>query len=156
MLDYYKQDEKERLEKNKKRNDSRKQNAERVRLGQDIKAKRALSKKPKVAPVRAMDKNTRKMEKMLKKMSIGQESSKKKKINMQDSSDESSDDEVNVQDVGMQIDQIGGPSKTIQKKKKVLSRSYYQSLKKDLRRKIKDGNVPNIDKLDKLLAQMQD
>ena len=116
MLDFYKKDEKERLENNKRKCETRKQNKEKVKLADDLKAKRQKSKKPKVKPVNANEKNARKMEKMLKKMTLAQESAKKKKIQLHDSSDsDSGSDNDQIEDIAMDIDQIGTASKKISK-----------------------------------------
>ena len=87
-------------------------------------------------------KNTKKMEKMLKKMNLDRRIKKGGK----DSSDsDSSENEEAAMDIDMTA------TKQIQKKKP-LPRSYYQALKKSIRRKIKDGNLPDIAKLDAMLA----
>ena len=70
MVQHYQHDEKERLAKNKKKNDARLKNK-----GVYVEPEKKSTKKAKVAPVVAnpklkMDKETRKMEKMLKKMKV--------------------------------------------------------------------------------------
>ena len=70
-IDYAKNDEAERIAKNKKRNDARKRTVEMRERGLDpLKEKKNAAKKAKVAPVVASDIAARKMQKMMKKMSI--------------------------------------------------------------------------------------
>ena len=109
-------------------------------------------KKEKVKPVIAhperLDKNTRKMAKMMNKMNLNQSGVKAKLAKQSDgSSDDSGSESDDQQMEGVQVP----VTKTIQKRKKPLSRSYYQALKKNLRRQIKDGIMPDIGKLDKML-----
>ena len=121
-----------------------------IRPPMDLEKVRAMSKKPKVAPVRAtMEKNTRKMQKMLDGMTIDQKTSKKGMADYSDSEDEEKND--------MEIDQLAPvpimkSTKSIFKKKP-LNRQYYNSLKKTLRRKAKCGGMPAISDLDQ---QIQD
>ena len=63
---------------------------------------------------------------------------------------DSSDSESSADDNAMEVDMTA--TRQIQKKKP-LSRSYYQSLKKTLRRKIKDGIMPDMAQLDAMLAE---
>jgi hypothetical protein len=53
----------------------------------------------------------------------------------------------------MDVDQVK-VTKTI-KKKKPLPRTYYQAMKKTLRRQAKNGFTPNIAQLDAMLAEME-
>jgi hypothetical protein len=109
------QDEKKRLDKHKKRNESRLTNTaiREGRLPDPMKEKKNASKKPKVAPVVALDKNTRKMEKMLNKMNLD------KSAPEGDSSDY--EDVKSQEDMDVDAQTI---TKTI-KKKKPLPRTYY-------------------------------
>ena len=110
-------------------------------------AEKKRLKKAKVSPVVAkMDKNTRKMAKMMKKMTLAKKS---KRV-----ADSSSSDEEDSQHGDMEVDTQPAVTKLIHKKKP-LPRSYYQALKKNLRRKVKSGMMPDIAKLDKLLAGSQ-
>ena len=105
-----------------------------------------------VPPVVARDKNAKKMERMMKKMALGEgKSARMKKLGV-DSSDDSSDD--NEQDERMAEDApMQGVTKSITKGPKHLPRSYYQGLKKTLRRKLKCGILPDVQKLDQMLAE---
>ena len=121
QVEHLKQDEKKRLDKNKKRNESRLKNSAAVNYVDPLKAKKTASKKPKVAPVVAMDKNTRKMQKLMKSMDIAGTAKPE---------GDSSDYEDVEEEAPMEVDTV--ITKAI-KKKKPLPRSYYQSLKKTLR-----------------------
>ena len=103
------------MEKLKKRNDSRLTNAaiREGRLPDPLKEKKNSSKKPKVAPVVAHDKNTRKMEKMLNKMNLDKSAPE---------GDSSDYEDVKSQE-DMEVDAMP-ITKTI-KKKKPLPRTYY-------------------------------
>ena len=93
-VEFYKQDEKERLEKAARKNKVRLENKELMRQGKfdPFKYRKGSVHKPKVAPVVAnKDKNTRKMAKMMKKMAISDGPNKKRR--MADSSDDDSSDE---------------------------------------------------------------
>ena len=94
-----------------------------------LKERKNAAKKAKVAPVVASDIATRKMQKMMKKMSIAGAG---KKGN--DSSDWETDSNKSGGD--MEVDQAPVITKTI-KKRKPLPRSYYQAMKKSLRRQAK-------------------
>ena len=122
QVEFLRQDEIKRLAKLKKRNEARLKNSGELRTQDPLKEKKNASKKPKVAPVVALDKNTRKMEKMLKKMNL------EKSAPEGDSSDY---EDVKSQE-DMEVDQVT-VTKTI-KKKKPLPRTYYQAMKKTLRR----------------------
>ena len=107
-----------------------------------------IVKKDKVKAVVARpEKNAKKMSKLMKKMNLEGGGIKQKLKNQggdSESSDEESDDGQMEGVTVMATKQI--------KKKKVLSKSYYQELKKNLRRMVKDGRAPDIAKLDKMLA----
>ena len=82
--DYYAQDEKERLAKLARKNETRLMNralkAQGLPSVDPNKVKRQMAKKQKVAPVNALrEKNARKMRRMLKKLSIGEEKESKPK-----------------------------------------------------------------------------
>ena len=150
MNAYYALDEKQRADKLAKKQESRK-------AGIEKRAKAAAEnshKKPKKKPIVAnADKNTRKLAKMMKKVSLNKSHGKKmEELGSSDSSDEEQQWEDMEVDQKMNV----AATKTITKKKP-LPRSYYEALKKSLRRRIKDGNLPDISKLDAMLNnQMQD
>jgi hypothetical protein len=110
------------LDKKKKTHDSRLKNSAAAKYVDPLKAKKTASKKPKVAPVVAMDKNTRKMQKMMKTMDLAGNAK---------AEGDSSDFEDIEEEAPMEVDTV--MTKTI-KKQKPLPRTYYQSLKKTLRR----------------------
>ena len=89
------------------------------------------------------------MAKMMKKMNLDQSGIKAKLAKQDSDSSESEEEEEQMDGVEMNV------TKVIQKKKKPLSKSYYRALKKSLRRKIKDGQLPDIGKLDKMLSKVQ-
>ena len=142
LNDFYRKDEIERAEKLKRKRESRLANAAK-RAEEEI--KKNSHKKAKKKPVVA---ETKRMHKMMKKMQLG--SGK----NMNEGSSDSSDWEDQPDDkADTEMDIGGGVTKTIAKKKKPLSRSYYEALKKNIRRRVKDGSLPNLEQLDKILKQ---
>ena len=79
---------------------------------------------------------------------------KKMNLDKQKVESDSSDYEDIEEPVDMDVDATVGATKSI-KKKKPLPRSYYQAMKKNLRRQAKSGILPNIAQLDELLAKME-
>ena len=87
MISHYKQDEKDRAEKLKRRNDARlKTVADRERSA--AMQRGPIAKKPKAMPVVAMDKNAKKMQRMLKKMDLAGSGTSKKMMDDDSSSDD--------------------------------------------------------------------
>lgn len=81
----------------------------------------------------------------MRKMNLEKRNNKR---GIMDSSDsDSSDNEEKPMEIEMSANK--------QIKKKPLPRSYYQSLKKTLRRKLKDGIIPDVSKLDAMLEKYQ-
>ena len=92
------------------------------------------------------------MAKMMRKMDLSGASKPKKERKggmVSDSSDSDNSEGEQNMEVDMKI------TKSI-KKKKPMSRSYYQALKKNLRRSIKDGRMPDMSKLDQELAKARE
>jgi hypothetical protein len=80
---------------------------------------------------------------------------KKMNIDKVKKTEDSSDyEDVSEAPSEMEVDAVP-VTKTIAKKKP-LPRSYYQALKKTLRRHTKCGTLPNIAQIDNLLAEMKD
>ena len=73
------------------------------------------------------------LKKQMKSLSVSTEARDKRKINLKDSSDSSSEEE------GMQVDQVALSSKTI--KKKVFSRAQHMALKKEIRKRRRMGQI---------------
>ena len=102
-------------------------------------------------------KDAKKMSKMLGKMNLDSsaiQNAKKKKIDLNSSSDSDSDSES---DDNMEVDEENNlmqGTRLIQKSKP-RSRSYYRALKKSLRRKIKDGQLPDVAKLDEEIERLK-
>ena len=150
--DFVANDEAARIAKNKKRNDARKRTVEMRERGLDpLKERKNAAKKAKVAPIVASDVAARKMQKMMKKMNIAGAGKKGDSSDWETDSAKGSGDE-------MDVDQAPVITKTI-KKRKPLPRSYYQALKKSMRRQAKaegaQGMKDSIDKLDEMLAELQ-
>ncbi len=135
-----------------------------------------ISKKPKVKPVVA-NKNARKMEKMLKKMTIDDSKMstlRRKQKAMDDSSSDEEDEEMaaagkkekpeptaeELQDMATRLSQFESVTAEqvkpmVPKRAKPLPRSYYQELKKRLRRKLRAGLLPDISKIDQMLIDAE-
>ena len=148
MNQHYKKDEAERMTRLKARNETRVSNA---KLRAEGKANKDAHKKAKKKPVVAHpEKNAKKMAKMMKKMTLATTTGKKA------NDDSSASETEQEQEQDMEITQTAQSATKQIFKKKPMSRSYYQALKKSLRRRIKDGNMPDISALDKKLGNMTD
>ena len=142
ISEHYIQDEKDRAAKHEKRRLSRQQAIKDKEAGI---VKKTDHKKSKAKIVVAHpEREKRKMAKMMKKMDLSGTAKKKETRKGGAASDSDSDDSEN-QEQQMEVDMAVTKSIT---KKKPLSRAYHQSLKKTLRRKIKDGQLPDMAKLD--------
>ena len=141
MNDFYRRDEAQRLEKLKNKREARLVNAAKRHVEASKNAHKKTKKKPVVA-------ETKKMHKMMKKMQLGTGK------NMNEGSSDSSDwEDVPESNADADMEITTGMTKTIGKKKKPLPRSYYEALKKNIRRRVKEGSLPNIEQLDKILKQ---
>ena len=123
---FYRKDEKERLEKLKRRNETRVRNLEikagvRPPLPSDLQKRKDIAKKEKVAPVVAAEANARKMQKMLNNMSLDQKENTRKGLRGGDSSDSENDMEVDERPQMM-----GRQTKPRIFKLKPKNREYYQ------------------------------
>ena len=147
MISFYKKDEALRIERQNQKDERRNEK------------RKTIAKMP-VAPVlaasskRAMaKKETRSMTKMMKTMKVGD----KLKRTLDDSSDDSDSSEQ-----AMDVDETAAKDdlKTkvpgIMKKRKGKTRTDYATLKKNLRRKVKCGIVPDESNLDIKIAKLRE
>ena len=113
-------------------------------------------KKTKAKPVVAHpEKEKKKLAKMMKKMDLTGASKQKKEKKGGNVADSSESDESNADNEEQQMEDVVKFTKII-KKVKPPSRSHYKDLKKNLRRKIKDGRLPDVAKLDEMLAKARE